>query len=94
MKSLNGHIFIKPAKYIVNDKGIYTYKLPTLIRILQRIIQCIRIPVEVLGEIWTLDLRVRTQETSQHRVVESGVHVDEAVAGQVLVAAVAAAKEQ
>ena len=64
--------------------------LPARVRILQRVIQTVRVPIVALREIRGLYEIVGGEEAGNHGIVQAPVHVDDIEVGVVLVAGEAA----
>lgn len=62
------------------------YLLPARIRVLQRVVQTVRVPVVALREVGQLHKVVGGEEAGDHGVVQAAVHVDDLQVGVVLVA--------
>ena len=61
----------------------------TRIRVLQRIIETVGIPIVILGVVWCLGYRIRTQHSPQARAIDPPVHVDHPNVVQVFMARIA-----
>ena len=68
--------------------------LPRRVCILQRIIEAIRIGIVVLRVLLILDVGVGREETAEGRVVETGVHIDEAEGREMLMPCIATTDKQ
>ena len=67
---------------------------PVRVGVLQRVVQAVGIPVEVLGATRVLHEVVHRKEGAGDGVIDPSVHVDEPVTHQMLVAGEAAVEEQ
>ena len=69
-------------------------KLSILVHIPQRVVHGIAVTIEVLGQVRHLDKRIRSEETTQSRVIQASVHIYQAKLLKMLMATVATTKEQ
>lgn len=53
-------------------------KLSILVHIPQRVVHGIAVTIEVLGQVRHLDKRIRSEETTQSRVIQASVHIYQA----------------
>ena len=68
-----------PTKCYAFEGNLLNKELPTLIRILQRIVEAVGVAVEVLRTRRVLDERVGHQEAAEGVVVQTRVAVDQVV---------------
>ena len=65
-----------------NNGIIYPKEVATRIRILQRIVQTIAVAVEALAVVWQLHVVVGTEEATEHGIVQTTIHIDDAEIGK------------
>ena len=92
---LTGDCFIDQVRCTSDYRTYYNMdKFPILVHIPQRVVHGIAVTIEVLGQVRHLDKRIRSEETTQSRVIQAGVHIYQAKLLKMLMATVATTKEQ